>query len=141
VDIERLGPGDEEKVTAAGALFDHQPMANATDDFLARDDHYLFVAYDEAGAPGGFITGVLMVHPDKGREMFLYELAVSETHRRRGYATALIRALEDAARAAECYGMFVLTDLDNHAALGAYTGAGAHDDGRHQMLAWDFAGD
>ena len=138
--IERLVGGDDERVAAAGALFDHAPTTEATGDFLRRDDHYLFVAYDEAGAPGGFITGVLMVHPDKGREMFLYELAVAESHRRRGYAKALIRALEDAARAADCYGMFVLTGLDNDAALAAYASAGARDDGRHQMLAWDFAG-
>ena len=138
--IERLVAGDEEKVTAAGALFDNPPTTEATGDFLGRDDHYLFVAYDEVGVPGGFITGVLMVHPDKGREMFLYELAVAESHRRRGYATALIRALEDAARLADCYGMFVLTDLDNDAALAAYASAGAGDDGRHQMLAWDYRG-
>lgn len=136
--IERLIAGDDAKVIAAAELFDNVPGAEATADFLARPDHYLHVAYDDEGVPAGFITGVLMVHPDKGREMFLYELGVAESHRGRGIGKALVGQLEQVARGAGCYGLFVLTDVDNVAALATYGAAGAHDDGLHQMLAWDF---
>ena len=81
--IKRLGRGDDSRVSEAGSLFDNPADPAATADFLARPDHYLFVAY-EGEAPAGFVSGVLLVHPDKGREMFLYELAVAEAFRRRG---------------------------------------------------------
>ncbi|HEY8766609.1 MAG TPA: hypothetical protein VIP09_05015 [Dehalococcoidia bacterium] len=68
--LERLGPGDDARVLDAGSLFDKPADSAATADFLARADHYLFVAY-EGDVPAGFASGVLLVHPDKGREMFL----------------------------------------------------------------------
>jgi ribosomal protein S18 acetylase RimI-like enzyme len=61
-----------------------------------------------------------MTHPDKGTEMFLYELGVDENARNRGVGTALVAALADRARRAACYGMWVLTDQDNDAAIRAY---------------------
>jgi ribosomal protein S18 acetylase RimI-like enzyme len=135
--IERLGPGDDASVLAAGDLFDHRPLPSATSDFLLRTDHYMFVAYDDTDAPVGFITGVVLVHPDKGREMFLYELGVAASHRRRGYARALIAALVETARAAGCYGMFVLTEDDNAAARAAYGASDARDEGPQRMYGWD----
>jgi ribosomal protein S18 acetylase RimI-like enzyme len=74
--------------------------------------------------PVGFVTGVEMTHPDKGTEMFLYELAVHPEDRNRGVGRALVGALADLARDRDCYGMWVLTDSDNPAALAAYAGAG-----------------
>jgi ribosomal protein S18 acetylase RimI-like enzyme len=138
VRVEHLEVGDDAKVREAGALFDRAPTAEATADVLGRPDHHLLIAYDDDDVPAGFVTGVVMVHPDKGREMFVYELGVAESHRRRGYATALIRTLEQIARDAGCYGMFVLTDDDNTAAVATYTSAGARDEGPQRMLGWDF---
>lgn len=94
------------------------------------------MAYD-GGAPAGFVTGVETTHPDKGTEMFLYELSVGEAFRGRGIGTALVRALADLARERGCYGMWVLTDDDNAAALAAYAAAGGRVDGRQVMLSWD----
>ncbi len=133
--IERLGPGDDARVLEAGSLFDGPADPTATADFLARPDHYLFVAYED-DAPAGFVSGVLMVHPDKGREMFLYELAVAEAYRRRGYARALVERLAAAAREADCYGMWVLTDDDNDAAVAAYESAGGRRKSLSRMLEW-----
>ena len=75
---------------------------------------------------------------DKGTEMFLYELAVAEPFQRRGIGKALVVALAEIARAAGCYGMFVLTSPTNAAALATYQGAGAEPEGEHAMLGWDF---
>ena len=133
--IERLGPGDDARVIEAEALFDDAAIPSVTADFLALPDHYLFVAY-EGEAPAGFVSGVLLVHPDKGREMFLYELAVDEAYRRRGYARALVERLAAAAREADCYGMWVLTDDGNDAALAAYESAGGHRTSSSRMLEW-----
>jgi aminoglycoside 3-N-acetyltransferase I len=84
IDVRRLGPGDEEAVLAARSLFDHAPDAEATRRFLGEPTHHLLIAYDDAGHPVGFVSGVEMTHPDKGTEMFLYELAVDPSTRRPG---------------------------------------------------------
>ena len=58
-----------------------------------------------------------MTHPDKGTEMFLYELAVDEPWRRQGIGAALVTALGDVAQQRGCYGMWVLTEDSNRAAI------------------------
>jgi ribosomal protein S18 acetylase RimI-like enzyme len=121
--IERLGPGDEEKVAAAEGLFDGPVKPDAAHHFLNDPGHHLLIAYSD-GEPAGFVSGVEMTHPDKGTEMFLYELGVGEPHRRQGIAVALVEALKDLARERGCYGMWVLCDEDNEAAIKVYRKVG-----------------
>jgi ribosomal protein S18 acetylase RimI-like enzyme len=137
VTIIRLGPGDEQRVLGAAELFDHSPTEAWTARFLASEGHHLLFAVLE-DQPVGFVTGVVMTHPDKGTEMFLYELAVHPDHRNRGVGRALVGALADLARDRDCYGMWVLTDSDNPAALAAYAAAGAGESESSVMLSWTF---
>ncbi|CAM3184434.1 GNAT family N-acetyltransferase [Stackebrandtia soli] len=131
---------DVQRIIAAEALFDSPVQAAEADKFLRRQGHHLLIAYDDDGTPVGFVSGVEMVHPDKGTEMFLYELGVSDGHRRKGYGRALVTALAELARDRDCYGMWVLTEGENDAALATYraTGAERPDDDDTNMLAWDF---
>ena len=71
-----------------------------------RHGHHLLIAYEDEQAVG-FVSGVEVTHPDKGTEMFLYELAVDEPFRRRGIGRALVERLAALAREAGCYGMWV----------------------------------
>ena len=139
--IRRLGPADGPTVMAAAHLFDGPPLADATERFLAADDHHILLAVDgEAGQQRavGMVTGVETTHPDKGTEMFLYELAVDEAARGRGVGRALVEALGDLARGRGCYGMWVAVDADNGPALATYRSAGAvPDDGAQHVLTWD----
>ncbi len=80
-----------------------------------------------------------MTHPDKGTEMFLYELAVDEGSRGQGIGAALVDALRSLAEERGCYGMWVMTDHDNEAARRTYGAAGATDAGSFVMLEWTFA--
>ena len=138
VEIVRLGPADADKVIAARDLFDAQPVPKWTARFLHEPGHHLLFAY-EGDVPVGFVSGVETVHPDKGAEMFLYELGVAESHRRRGVGRALIDRLAAIARAAGCYGMWVATDAQNVAALAAYEAAGAvRDQEPAVILTWSF---
>jgi ribosomal protein S18 acetylase RimI-like enzyme len=137
VEIRRLGPGDEQAVHAAAHLFDKQPEADATRRFLAEPTHHLLIAYDAEGRPVGYVSGVETTHPDKGTELFLYELAVDEPIRRHGIGRALVRAFERLARERGCYGMWVLADADNDAARATYTSAGAAVASQPVMLEWD----
>jgi ribosomal protein S18 acetylase RimI-like enzyme len=137
MEIRALGPGDDEAVLAAQHLFDGPAKAEATARFLAEPGSHLLVAYVD-GEPAGFVSGVEVTHPDKGTEMFLYELAVDEPHRRRGHARALIAALEALARDRGCTGMFVFVDDDNEAGRAAYRSAGGEDASRPVMVEWRF---
>ena len=89
--------------------------------------------------PVGMVSGVETTHPDKGTEMFLYELGVVEDSRRRGVATALVNALATLARDRGCYAMWVGVDSDNAAALATYRRSGAHEETTAVVFSWDFA--
>jgi ribosomal protein S18 acetylase RimI-like enzyme len=138
VDVRRLGPGDEEAVRAAGFLFDHPADPDATRRFLSEPTHHLLIAYDGGGAPVGFVSGVETTHPDKGTEMFLYELSVDPPARRRGVGSTLVETLGALARERGCYSMWVLADADNEAALATYLRAGGRAASRPVMLDSDF---
>ncbi|MGV9884286.1 N-acetyltransferase family protein [Streptomyces sp. NPDC003006] len=128
------------EVTAAEHLFDGPARPEATRRFLDSPGHHLLLAYEEesAGTPVGFVSGVETVHPDKGAEMFLYELGVAERFRRRGTGRALVHALAALARERGCEGMWVGVDTDNEAALATYRSAGGKDEGRFASVGWGF---
>jgi aminoglycoside 3-N-acetyltransferase I len=140
VDVRRLGPGDDEAVHAARSLFDEAPDAEATRRFLADPTHHLLVAYDGADTPLGFVSGVELTHPDKGTEMFLYELGVDESAREQGVGRTLVQALAALAREHGCYDMWVLADADNAAAQATYARAGGREGSRPVLLEWDLQG-
>ena len=135
--IARLSRGDEEMVLACADLFDAPPDAAWTDRYLDNEGHHFLVAVED-GAPVGFVTGVETTHPDKGTEMFLYELSVHSAHRNRGIGTSLVGALGELARDRGCYGMWVATDSGNAAALAAYRAAGAGTPEPCVFLTWAF---
>jgi ribosomal protein S18 acetylase RimI-like enzyme len=137
MDIRTIGAGNVAAVMAASPLFDGPAAARIAQRFLDSEGHFLLVAYEDGG-PAGFVSGIEMTHPDKGTEMFLYELAVGEAFRGRGIGTALVTALRDLAVEHGCYDMWVLTDADNTAALATYEGAGADEKSSHVMLTWNF---
>ena len=129
---------DAAAVQAAAHLFDGPPVPEATERFLASPTHHLLLAY-EHDKPVGMISGVETTHPDKGTEMFLYELAVAPDARRAGVATALVDALVELAKARGCYGMWVGTDHDNAAARATY-GKSATAEESFVLFNWGFRG-
>ena len=84
--------------------------------FLSSKGHHLLVAVEDSGDPVGFVSGVEATHPDKGTEMFLYELSVAESHRNQ----------------------WVGTEPDNAAAIATYRAAGAADPEPFVTLDWIF---
>jgi ribosomal protein S18 acetylase RimI-like enzyme len=134
--IRAIQPGEGATIVAAGHLFDTPPDLPTAERFLRTPGHHLLIA-EEDGAPAGFVSGVELTHPDKGTEMFLYELAVDEAFRRRGIGKALVTELLAIARSHGCYDMWVLTDHDNDAALATYRSTGTTDESSHVMLTWD----
>jgi ribosomal protein S18 acetylase RimI-like enzyme len=135
VDIRRVT--SPAPVLAAGHLFDSAPLPDATARFLANEGHHLLIAY-VGDAPAGMVTGVELTHPDKGTEMFLYELGVDEEFQGRGIGRELVTALADIARSRGCYAMWVVTEADNERALATYHRTGGAGAGRQVVLEWDF---
>jgi ribosomal protein S18 acetylase RimI-like enzyme len=129
------------QVESASRLMDDPVRSDAAQRFLAEPTHHLLLAYLPGDdLPVGFVSGVETTHPDKGTEMFLYELGVDDSCRRMGVGTALVEALAALATELGCYGMWVLTDADNTAAIGAYRKAGGEPPTAHVMIGWTFAG-
>jgi ribosomal protein S18 acetylase RimI-like enzyme len=136
--IVRLSSGDESIVLAGAELFDAAPTLEWTTTFLAGEGHHFLVALADDDHPIGFVSGVETTHPDKGTEMFLYELSVRPANRHRGVGRALVEALADLAQSRGCYGMWVGTEPDNAAALAAYLAAGAEPPEPFMSLSWTF---
>ncbi|HET7171378.1 MAG TPA: GNAT family N-acetyltransferase [Gaiellales bacterium] len=127
-------------IALAAGLLDEEPRPDAVERFASDPGHHLLLAI-ESDAVVGFVSGVEMTHPDKGTEMFLYELGVAPEARSRGIGRALVAALSELAQDRGCYGMWVLTDDGNPAALRAYAAAGGvreHPD--NALLSWSFSG-
>ena len=127
-------------MVSAPELFDHAPTEEWTTRFLLSPGHHLVVAV-EGDETVGFVSAVETTHPDKGTEMFLYELAVREDRRRQGIGGALVRELATIAVDNGCYGMWVGTDSHNDAALATYRSAGAEPPEPCVTLTWTFPHD
>ena len=135
MDIRLLTSVDLASLLASSGLFDLPVDPEHAQRLLDTDDHVVFLAM-AGDEPVGFVTGVVILHPDKGAEMFLNELAVAEPHRRRGIGTGLVTALRDLARERGCGAMWVLTDHDNAAAVATYEKAGPTRGTTHVMYDW-----
>jgi [ribosomal protein S18]-alanine N-acetyltransferase len=135
--ILRLAPGDEPLVLAGADLFDSPPTEAWAAKFLSSEGHHLLVAVADDD-PIGFVSGVETTHPDKGTEMFLYELSVHPDRRGRGVGRELVGALADLARDRGCYGMWAGTESANAAALATYRAAGAAPPEPCVTLSWTF---
>ena len=95
--IRALGPGDLAAMRALNALFadvfeDESSYRGAPPDdaWLARllggDRFVALVALDGARVVGGLAAYVLDKFEQARREIYIYDLAVAPTHRRRGLA-------------------------------------------------------
>jgi len=137
VEIRRLAAEDLAVALTLGQLLDGPAQEAATRRFLASPSHHWLVAYVD-GWPAGFVTGIELTHPDKGTEMFLYELGVDAAFRRQGIGRQLTEALAVVARERGCYGMWAGTEPDNAAALATYRAAGATSRDPAVVLTWTF---
>ena len=98
---------------------------------LARDSFIALVALDGGDVVGG-ITAYDLPKPEQERsEIYLYDLAVAQSHRRRGVATALIAALQAIAAARRAWVVFVQADHGDDPAIALYTKLGTRENVLH----------
>jgi len=124
IDVRLLGPGDAQILArVAPDVFDNPVDADLATEFLADPRHHIAVAIDD-GLVVGFASGVHYVHPDKPAELWINEIGVAPSHRRRGLGRRALTALLRHGRSLGCVSAWVLTDRDNAAARALYAGTG-----------------
>jgi len=124
IEIKVLHRGDENVLmTVAPAVFDNSIDTELTKEFLEDPRHHIAVAIDD-GLVVGFASGVHYVHPDKPPELWINEVGLAPTHRRRGLGKAVLKALFEVGRAQNCTVAWVLTYRTNVAAMALYSSVG-----------------
>lgn len=124
IEIKLLRQGDEKVLmSVAPDLFDNSIDPDLTKEFLGDARHHIVVAI-EHGLVVGFASALHYVHPDKPPQMWINEVAVVSTHRRRGIAKAMLKSLFELGQAHKCTEAWVLTDRFNTAAMALYASLG-----------------
>lgn len=140
--IQTLGPEDVALLRALNPRFcvdfdDRASYAGAPPDdawlaaLLARDTFIAVVAREGDAVVGGLAAYVLPKFEQARSEVYIYDLSVAASHRRRGIATALIRTLQDEAAARGAWVVYVQADHGDDPAIALYTALGTREDVLH----------
>lgn len=114
--------------------------SNVPDDaYLSRllgKEHFITVVASVDGkVVGGLTAYVLDKFEQDRREIYIYDLAVLEQHRRKGFATALIEELKRIAAERDVYVVFVQADLADAPAIALYESLGSKETVHHFDIA------
>jgi len=98
---------------------------------LGKPHFIAFAALRGAEVVGGLAAYELEKFEQARSEVYIYDLAVREGHRRKGVATGLIRALGRIAKERGAYVMFVQADTGDAPAIRLYESLGTREDVHH----------
>ncbi|MBL8262859.1 MAG: AAC(3)-I family aminoglycoside N-acetyltransferase [Xanthomonadaceae bacterium] len=146
--IDRLGPGDAGAFADLNTLFGEvfedmetytgqRPDAEYLRSLLADDGVFALAAIEDDAVIGGLVAYTLRKFERQRSEVYIYDLAVSVAHRRRGIATALIHALQRLATERGAWVIFVQADHGDDPAIALYTKLGTREDVLHFDIAVD----
>ncbi len=109
--------------------------ARPGDEYLARllgsDRFIALAAIEDSAVVGGLAAYLLDKFEQERSEVYIYDLAVAETHRRCGIATALIERLKPIAAERGAYVIFVQADPVDEPAVALYSKLGKREDVLH----------
>src|SRR5436190_5352798 len=108
-----------------------QPQDSYLKKLLGQDQFIAVVALDRDEVVGGLAAYVLEKFEQERSEIYIYDLAVAEAHRRKGIATGLIRHLQDVAKSYRAWMIFVQADPGDGPALKLYASLGTREDVHH----------
>jgi aminoglycoside 3-N-acetyltransferase I len=142
VEVARLNPDDAEyfrdmlAVFAAGFNEDETYLGNQPDDHyikarLADPNFIALVAKDAVGVFGALTGYVLHKFEQARSELYIYDLAVLESHRRQGIATALIERTQEIARDIGAYVIIIQADYGDVPATTLYSKLGQRESVLH----------
>jgi aminoglycoside 3-N-acetyltransferase I len=139
IDVRQLGPRDIQSMKALLTMFGEafNDMGTYTakcpsEQYLARllggDSFIALAAVKDGEVVGGIAAYELRKFEQERSEIYIYDLAVSEAHRREGIATALIEELRSIAVARSAHVIFVQADAGDGPAIALYSKWGARED-------------
>nr|AMP54343.1 AAC3-I [uncultured bacterium] len=144
IEIRHLLPDDidlmNDLLTNFGEVFgdkatyvDNRPGADYLRRLLSGDSFIALVALKNQEVVGGIAAYELRKFEQERSEIYIYDLAVSSKHRRRGIATALIEELKTIAKVRGAYVIFVQADtgIEDEDAIALYTKLGTREDVLH----------
>jgi aminoglycoside 3-N-acetyltransferase I len=146
IDIRALAPGDFEHFDAMLSLFSAafedpaaydraRPSRSYIEALLARDTFIALLAFDGTAVVGALAAYVLPKFEQARSEVYIYDLAVAASHRRRGIATALIEHLKPLAAQRGAQVIFVQADYADPPAIALYSKLGIREDVLHFDIA------
>lgn len=102
---------------------------------LLASEHFIaVVALADAEVIGGLAAYVLPKFEQARCEIFVYDLAVAEAHRRRGVATALLRRVQRIASERGAWTVFIQAERDDAPAVSLYSKLGTREEALHFEL-------
>ena len=137
-----LGPADVTQFRALLAMFgeafgdraaylENQPGDEYLRSLLSSGLFIAVAALEGSAVIGGLAAYVLPKFEQARSEIYIYDLAVREAHRRKGVATSLIGELKKLAVARGAYVIYVQADRGDDAAIALYTTLGTREDVMH----------
>ncbi len=132
MEVRRLGPADaalavrvvEELKFPGDGVVGVTVVPEYFRDFLSDDQRYFLACFSE-GEPVGYLFAYRLARFDgRAPSVFVYEVAVAEAFRRKGFGRALMEESKRLARTDGCAKMFVPTSRGNAAAMALYRAAG-----------------
>lgn len=112
-----------------------RPGQDYMEQLLGSDTFIALVARKGDEVVGGLAAYVLHKFEQARSEIYIYDLAVAEAHRRQGIASALIERLQSIAAQRGAYVVFVQADYDDTPAIELYTKLGKREDVLHFDIA------
>jgi aminoglycoside 3-N-acetyltransferase I len=102
---------------------------------LSRPHFIVVVALAQGTVIGGLAAYVLEKFEQERSEIYVYDLAVLENHRRKGVATALMNELRHIAARRGAYVVFIQADQGDTPAIRLYESLGKREDVCHFDIA------
>jgi aminoglycoside 3-N-acetyltransferase I len=142
LELHQLTPVDVPLLRALNALFGEAfgdpatygagPPSDAyLEALLAKEHVIVLVALLGQEVVGGLVSYQLEKFEQARRELYIYDLAVAEVHRRQGIATALINRLREEAARRGAWVIFVQADYGDEPAIALYDKLGTREDVLH----------
>ncbi|GGD16200.1 AAC(3)-I family aminoglycoside N-acetyltransferase [Aquisalinus flavus] len=122
-----FGTAFEEPDTYEGAQPDDAYLTR----LLASETFFALAATQGDRIIGGLAAYELQKFEQARSEIYIYDLAVDEAHRRQGVATALIGRLQEIAAARGAWVIFVQADHGDDPAIALYESLGAREEVLH----------
>ena len=106
----------------------HRPDVEYMQRLLEGDSFIAIVALNNGNVIGGLAAYELKKYEQKRSEIYIYDLAVANEHRREGVATGLIETLKSIAEERGAWVIFVQADHVDAPAVQLYTKLGVRED-------------